>query len=230
MAFLLFAGFTALGVWQLQRRAWKLNLIAEVNARAQAPAGPAPGPGAWASLTKAKDAYRHVQVRGRLLNDRETLVQAVTDYGSGDWVMTPLVSDQGFMVLVNRGFVPDDHRDRGGREAGEIAGATTVTGLLRLTEPHGGFLQANDPAQDRWLSRDVAAIAAKRRLDHAAPYFIDADSTPNPGGLPIGGLTVIRFPNSHLIYAITWFGMAGLVLVCVGVFVREQRRGGSSAR
>ena len=223
-ALLLFAGFLALGVWQLERRVWKLNLIAEVDARAHAPPTAAPGPDAWKALTKARDAYRHVRVQGGFLNGRETLVQAVTAYGAGAWVMTPLLTDRGFTVLINRGFVPDDRRDRASRRAGEIEGPTTVTGLLRLTEPHGAFLQANDPVGDRWLSRDVAAIAAARRLDHAAPYFIDADARPNPGGLPIGGLTVIRFPNSHLIYAITWFGMAALVLVCVGVFVREERR------
>ena len=224
VALLIFVGFLALGVWQLERRVWKLNLIAEVDARAHAPPTPAPGPDAWKALTRVGDAYRHVRVQGRFLNGRETLVQAVTAYGAGDWVMTPLATDRGFTVLVNRGFVPDDRRERVSRKAGEIEGQTTVTGLLRLTEPHGAFLQANDPASDRWLSRDVDAIAAARRLDRAAPYFIDADARPNPGGLPIGGLTVIRFPNSHLVYAVTWFGMAALVLICIGVFVREERR------
>ena len=223
-ALLLFAGFLALGVWQLERRVWKLKLIAEVDARVHAPPAPAPGPHAWAALSKANDAYRHVRVHGRLLNGRETLVQAVTAYGSGDWVLTPMLTDRGFTVLINRGFVTDDRREPASRKAGEIEGETTVTGLLRLTEPHGAFLQANDPQNDRWLSRDVAAICAARHLYDPAPYFIDADARPNPGGLPIGGLTVIRFPNSHLVYAITWFGMAALVLVCVGVFVREERR------
>ena len=223
-AVLLFAGFVALGTWQLQRRVWKLELIAAVDARVHAPPIPAPGPAVWPALSPAKDAYRHVRVRGRLLNGRETLVRAVTEAGAGAWVMTPMRTDSGFAVLVNRGFVPNDRRDPATRRAGEVAGDTTVTGLLRLSETHGGFLQANAPARGRWVSRDVAAIAKARGVAGVAPFFIDADATPNPGGLPVGGLTVIRFPNSHLVYAITWYALALLVLVCAGVFVRERRR------
>ena len=82
-----------------------------------------------------------------------------------------------------------------------------------MTEPKGAFLRSNNPAEDRWYSRDVAAIAKARGLSSVAPYFIDADASPNPGGLPVGGLTVISFPNTHLIYAITWFALAGLVAI-----------------
>ena len=84
----------------------------------------------------------------------------------------------------------------------------TVTGLLRMSEPGGGFLRANDAKADRWYSRDVAAIAASKRIDQAAPYFIDADASSNPGGFPVGGLTVVQFRNSHLVYALTWFSLA----------------------
>ena len=99
---------------------------------------------------------------------------------------------------------------------------TTVVGLLRLSEPDGGFLRANDPAGDRWFSRDVAGIAKARGLSGpVAPYFIDADATPNPGGWPRGGLTVVRFANSHLIYALTWFGLA---IVLAGFYVALLRR------
>jgi surfeit locus 1 family protein len=101
-----------------------------------------------------------------------------------------------------------------------------VTGLLRISEPHGGFLRRNDPKSSRWYSRDVAAIAAVHGLSPTltAPYFIDADATPNPGGLPVGGLTVIAFPNSHLVYALTWYGLALLVAVGVGYAARAERR------
>jgi surfeit locus 1 family protein len=198
------AGFTGLGVWQLQRRSWKLALIAEVDARVHARPQAAPGPAAWGAITAARDAYRHVWVRGVFLNDRETHVQAVTTLGPGFWVITPLKTDQGFSVLINRGFVPPE-REAPSSHA-QTLGPTTVTGLLRISEPRGGFLRRNDPQHDRWYSRDVAAIAAARGLGPAAPYFIDAkDST--PGG-PIGGLTVIVFPNSHLVYAVTWFTLA----------------------
>ncbi|WP_370451860.1 SURF1 family protein [Brevundimonas sp. SPF441] len=220
----LFVGFLALGGWQVQRLAWKTNLIAQVDARVHAAVVPAPGLTQWAGVTRDKDQYRRVMVRGRFLHDKETLVQAVTDVGGGFWVMTPLVDDRGFTVLINRGFVPAGRRDPAVRADGQVEGPQTVTGLLRITEPKGGFLRANDPAGDRWRSRDVAAIAARRGLTTVAPYFIDADASPNPGGWPRGGLTVIRFANSHLVYALTWFGMALLTLVGLWLFLRDGRR------
>ncbi|WP_306003863.1 SURF1 family protein [Brevundimonas sp. C43] len=220
----LFVGFLALGGWQVQRLAWKTHLIAQVDARVHAAAVPAPGPTQWAGVTRDRDQYRRVTVRGRFLHNKETLVQAVTDAGGGFWVMTPLVDDRGFTVLINRGFVPSGRRDPAVRADGQVEGPQTVTGLLRITEPKGGFLRANDPAGDRWRSRDVAAIAARRDLTSVAPYFIDADASPNPGGWPRGGLTVIRFANSHLVYALTWFGMALLTVVGLWLFLRDSRR------
>jgi surfeit locus 1 family protein len=208
----------------VQRLGWKTELIAQVEARVHAQPVPAPGPAFWPELSREKDQYRRVTMRGVFQNDRETLVQAVTDYGSGFWVMTPLMTDEGFAVLVNRGFVTPQRRSPAERAAGQVAGRQTVTGLLRISEPGGGFLRANDPAGNRWYSRDVAAIAAARGVSNTAPYFVDADATPNPDGWPKGGLTVVSFPNSHLVYALTWFGMALLTLVGYGIVVREVRR------
>ncbi|MBO9715112.1 SURF1 family protein [Sphingomonas sp.] len=193
-----------LGVWQLERMQWKHALIAAVNARVAAPAVAAP-----VSADAERDAYRHVRVTGRFEHDRETFVQAVTERGAGYWVLTPLVT-RDFTLLVNRGFVPPEKRDPKTRAAGNPAGEVTVTGLLRITEPGGGFLRTNDPAGNRWYSRDVAAIARARGLGGTAPYFIDADDRPNPGGYPVGGLTVVHFPDNHLVYALTWFALAGL--------------------
>lgn len=210
---ILFAGFVALGVWQLQRLAWKLDLIARVDARVHAAAQPAPGPADWAQVSARRDEYRHVQARGTFDNAHEALVQAVTDLGPGYWVITPLTTADGESILVNRGFVPADQALQASRQAGLIRGSVTVSGLLRISEPHGGFLRANQPAAGRWYSRDVAAIARADGLAEAAPYFIDADATPNPGGWPRGGLTVIRFRNSHLAYAMTWFALAAMVAV-----------------
>lgn len=207
-ALVLFSGFTALGVWQLQRLSWKLDLIARVDARVHAAPVPAPGPAQWAHVTRQADEYRRVRLSGVFENGRETLVQAVTEAGPGFWVLTPLRTPGGAEVLVNRGFVPSDKAAPATRLAGQPSGPVTVTGLLRITEPHGGFLRANDPAAGRWYSRDVAAIARARGLTDPAPYFIDADATPNTGGWPRGGMTVIHFRNSHLSYALTWFGLA----------------------
>ncbi|MGJ4942075.1 SURF1 family protein [Bradyrhizobium sp. HKCCYLS1011] len=198
----------ALGVWQIERRAWKLDLIDRVEHRVHADPSPMPGPAAWPAVNRADDEYRRVTVTGRFLHERETLVQALTVDGSGYWVVTPLETPDHAIVLVNRGFVPVERRDPATRGEGNPAGTVDVTGLLRISEPGGGFLRRNDPAANRWYSRDVTAVAASRGLPQVAPFFIDADATPNPGGWPRGGLTVISFPNNHLVYALTWFALA----------------------
>lgn len=211
-----------LGTWQVQRRAWKLDLIARVEARIHAPPVPAPSRLRWPDLTAATDEYRRVRAEGVFLHDRETLVQAVTDRGAGYWVMTPLVQADGTAILINRGFVPPERRDPASR--GTAPAAAAIVGLLRMTEPGGGFLRRNDPATDRWYSRDVAAIADARGLRDGATYFVDADATPNPGGMPVGGLTVIAFHNNHLVYALTWYALALMVVGAAWLFVREKRR------
>lgn len=210
-ALLLAAGLFALGIWQVERRAWKHALIDAVDTRIAAPPVAAPGPDRWAAVNARTDAYTRVQATGRFRHDREALVQAVTDRGPGFWVVTPLETSS-FTVLVNRGFVDSDRRDPATRAAGNPPGIVTVTGLLRVTEPGGAFLRDNDPVADRWFSRDVAAIAASRRLARTAPYFVDADAASNPGGYPVGGLTVVRFSDNHLVYALTWFVLSLLAL------------------
>ncbi|RWX80791.1 SURF1 family protein [Neorhizobium lilium] len=216
--------FTGLGSWQVQRLFWKLDLIARVEARvAAAPVAP-PSPTNWSDAEAQDFEYRHVIVNGVFDHSRETLVQAVTERGPGFWVLTPLQLDGGAAVLINRGFVPPEKRDPVSRSDGNTSGSVTLRGLLRITEPGGGFLRANNPAQDRWFSRDVAAIAAAKGIANTAPYFIDADATPNPGGFPVGGLTVVTFRNSHLVYALTWFALAAMSLGAL-VYVRRLRAG-----
>jgi surfeit locus 1 family protein len=204
------AGFTALGVWQVHRRAWKLQLIAEIDSRIHATPVPAPGPPAWPAIDATHDAYRRITASGVFLNDRATLVQAATDLGSGYWVMTPLRTDAGFTILVNRGFVPPDRPNLIDLGEGPDAPRATVMGLLRVSEPKGGFLHSNDPADNRWYSRDVTAIADARHLQNVAPYFIDAEKTPPDQPGPVGGLTVINLPNNHLVYLLTWFTLAAM--------------------
>lgn len=216
------AGFVALGVWQVERRAWKHALIAAVEERSHSAPVAAPGPHGWGAVSARSDAYRRVRVTGRFDHRRETLVRATTELGAGYWVMTPLVTPK-FTVLINRGFVPPERRDAASRAAGQVAGDVTVTGLLRVTEPKGGFLRTNDPVGDRWYSRDVPAIVAARKLAMAAPYFIDADATRNPGRYPVGGLTVVRFSDNHLVYALTWFALAALCGWAAWRVLREPR-------
>jgi surfeit locus 1 family protein len=194
-----FVLFAVLGTWQVQRRAWKLDLIARVEQRVHAPAVPAPGPAQWSQVTAAADEYRHVTATGTFLDSSQTLVQAVTDLGAGYWVLTPLRAGDGSIVLVNRGFVAADDRNRvqpavmcgsGPADGSPPAPLSTITGLLRVTEPRGGFLRHNNPAANQWYSRDIQAIAAARGLSHVAPYFIDAEAaqaanpTRTPGSPP----------------------------------------------
>lgn len=222
LGLLMVLALLALGTWQVERRAWKLDLIARVDARIHAPASPAPGPAEWPGLSRAADEYRHVTADGAFLPGQDTLVQATTALGAGFWVLAPFRTDQGFTVLVNRGFVPEGQRDPASRDPGTTR--RHVTGLLRLTEPGGGFLRANDPAADRWHSRDVAAIAARRALEGAAPYFIDAAALPGATGLPVAGLTVVAFPNNHLVYALTWYGLALMLIGAIWYVGREEWR------
>lgn len=213
--------FTALGIWQVGRRTWKLALIEAVDERIHAPPVTAPPLSDWRRRPASDWQYLHVMVVGRFQHARETLVQAVTEQGNGFWILTPLVTPDGMTVLVNRGFVPPERADRRTREAAQLFGAARVVGLLRLSEPAGRVLRPNRPAEDRWYSRDVAAIAARRGLTAVVPYFIDADPAPNPGGWPLGGLTVVSFPNNHLVYALTWFSLASL---CGYALVLVRRR------
>jgi len=224
LGLILFVGLVGLGTWQVYRRAWKLDLIARVDERVHAPAVAPPGPAQWPNVTAASDEYRHVQLTGILLNDRSTRVQASTDLGVGFWLLTPLRTSDGSVVLINRGFIPPDGK------AGKSPVTTspvTVTGLLRISEPRGRFLRNNEPANDRWFSRDVQAIAAARGLSHVAPYFVDADATSagsQGNDEPVGGLTVISFPNNHLVYAITWYLLALMVVLAWRRVWREEKR------
>ena len=210
--------FAGLGVWQVERLQWKLELIRTVEARLTAAPEAVP-PSQWPAIDARDDAYRRVVAKGRFVHDRETLTQALTEDGAGWWVMTPLRTEGGD-ILVNRGFVPEDRRDPASRPGPQ--GEVTVTGLLRLSEPGGGFLRRNDPAAGRWYSRDVEAIARARGLERAAPFFVDADAATSPG-VPKGGMTVVQFRNPHLVYARTWFGLMGICVL--GVWLSVRRRG-----
>ena len=175
LALLLTSVFLALGTWQLQRRLWKHALVARVTERVHAPAVAAPGPQHWPGITVQSDEYRHVAITGSYLHDKTVLVQAVTDLGAGFWMLTPLHSTQGWLVLINRGFVPV-RTGAASRPQPGAAAVVTVTGLLRLSEPDGAFLRKNAATAGRWYSRDVAAIAAAQGVRDVAPYFIDADA------------------------------------------------------
>lgn len=237
-AALAFMAFAALGTWQLQRLQWKTALIEQVGQRIHAEPVAAPRPERWPQMTAAADEYRRVSITGSFLHELTTLVQASTALGAGYWVMTPLRSADGSIVLINRGFVPAGQAGRiqapaGGANAAQVAPAVTVTGLLRMSQPGGAFLRQNDPPNKRWYSRDLEAIAAASKLSRVAPYFIDADAASAsanaaPGesaaDRPTGGLTVVSFPNNHLAYALTWYALALMIAAAAFWVAREELR------
>ncbi len=233
----LFALFAALGAWQLERRAWKLQLMERVEQRLHASPAALPPRSQWPQMDAASHEYQPVRVRGRWLAGHTVLTQATTELGAGWWVLTPLALHGGGQVLVNRGFIPDALR---ARWAAQDPAATApdapveLSGLLRMSEPGGGFLRRNAPEQGRWHSRDVAAIALAQGLADAAPFFIDQGipavraAAPGPGAgaeaWPRAGLTVVQFHNSHLVYVFTWWGLAAMVAGAAVLVTRHERR------
>ncbi len=240
LALTTFSGFIALGVWQAERRAWKHELVERIETRTQAPATIAPTQSAWADVLAAPQDYEYLRVKleGRLRYDQTTLVEANTVLGRGYWVMTPLQTPEDDIVFINRGFVPRAQPNDSWRDAPTPAQALSLTGLLRLSEPEGTFLRSNEPAQGLWYSRDVEQLASYLGLKPVAPYFIDVQAQkPVPPELtiepptrlpnemlPVAGLTVIKFPDNHLMYMLTWFGLAIMVAAASAYVIREEYR------
>ncbi|MBL8278201.1 MAG: SURF1 family protein [Pelomonas sp.] len=212
--------FLALAAWQVQRLAWKQDLITRIEQRVGAE--PVPPPAGIVAVTQA-DEYRRLRLRGQF-ERREVLVQATTALGGGHWVLAPLRLDDGSTLLVNRGFVPPEQRAPEQHAAPD--GPVELIGLLRLTETGGGPLRRNEPAQGRWYSRDVAGIAAQLQLGGVvAPYFVDEVADPaQPQRWPRPGLTVLNFANNHAVYAITWLALAAMSAAAAIYLVREERR------
>jgi surfeit locus 1 family protein len=222
---------SGLGYWQLQRLHWKETLLAQISARINAPAAALPRRENWANLSPDDYDYRHVVFRGIFDHSRESyLFRASATGAAGDGpgyeVLTPLNLIGGGVVVVNRGFVPAELKEPSRRAAGQIAGETTVAGLMRRPETRNSFTPADEPEKNLWFTRDPAALAAHWDLAGVAPFSIDADAAENPGGWPKGGATVLKIPNNHLSYALTWFALAATLAAVALVFMA---RGGKNA-
>lgn len=227
----------SLGAWQLSRLAWKEELIAQAEQRSTAQPVPLPSREAWGAMSAARDEYRRVSATGRFRHEREAFLYHVAGdsrqaargrpQGQGYFVMTPLDLADGGTVIVNRGFVPTGRRDPATRAEGQVAGETTVVGLVRFPEERGIFAAADDEARRIFYTRDIAAMARASGLDAGslAPFSVDADATPVPGGLPQGGETRLSFPNRHLEYALTWFGLALTLAGVFAAFAVQRLRG-----
>ena len=223
-AVLLFAVLVGLGSWQIQRKSRKEGLIATLNDRLAAPASLLPAPSTWPSLDQASDEYRRVKFTAEFDYGREALVYAAAAAfrpdvsGPGYWVFTPARVAGGGVVIVNRGFVPEAKRDAAAREAGDVAGPVEIVGVERWPESRHWFSPADDPRKNLWFTRDPLAIAAAKGLPGVAPFYVEQESPVPPGGLPRPGKIVANLRNEHLQYALTWFGLAFVLVAAFSVW------------
>lgn len=209
---LLFAALCGLGSWQLQRLQWKLALIATVNGHMAA----APVSLDRIVAMKPDDAqYRRVTLRGGFDHSQEAYVFTTDAGGAAVYhVLTPFRTEDGKVLMVDRGEVPKEKLDPATRAAGNPDGDVQLTGVWRAPDAPGLFTPPPDLTHRIWYARDLGTIAAADHLALSAPVVIEADASPNPGGWPRGGQTVVSFRNQHLSYAVTWFGLA-IVLLCI---------------
>jgi len=206
-----------LGVWQMERREWKLNLLERI-ALNQA-AAPIPLDELLTHDPLAFE-YGRVKLAGTFLHDKEFDLGARSRKNEvGIQIVTPVRTDDGKIVLFDRGFVPSAKKDPPTRAEGQVAGKVELTGIVRRSQVQRQFAPDNVPDKNVWFHVDVPLM---RKMAGGKPdpsldsFFLEADATPNPGGLPIGGQTRLDIPNDHLQYALTWFGIA---LAMAGVYL-----------
>ena len=212
----------SLGTWQVRRLAWKQGLIATIEERIVAE--PVSVEQIVSLIGKGEEIeYRPVRATGRFAHQLEQYFFATHKGASGWYVYTPLVLADSRILFVNRGFVPYDFREPDTRPRGQITGEVTITGLARSApDAKPSFIVPdNDPATGTYYWKDLRAMREAAGFDQVLPFFLDVGPDPNPGGLPVGGVTIIELPNNHLQYAITWYGLA---LALVGVLVVWYRR------
>ncbi len=218
----------ALGTWQVNRLYWKEALIAKVEQRTSL---------APMEINNFLDRqmlednwpYSPVSAKGIYDHSKEVYFFTTSKTGRSGWnVHTPMLLDNGKYLIVNRGFVPYDMREPEKRIEGQVRGKQSITGFVRVPEkevPNGWFPENNPEKRELyWRDYDVFVdLMGKDENREFIPFFVDVNDAPNPGGWPKGGTTIISFPNSHLQYAVTWYGLA-LALLGVGGFFLYSRR------
>lgn len=212
-----------LGTWQMQRLAWKNNLISQIEERVVA--APVPFEEALERARKGEDLeYTRVAVSGSFMPGRERHLWVATSAGPGWHVFAPLVTRAGPIVVVNRGFVPDARRAASTRPEPRLTGEVMLVGLFRKPEVKATFTPDNDVARNIWHWRDLAGMAQSMLPEtgnQLAPFFLDAEKGAPAGPLgPKGGVTRLEIANNHLQYAMTWYGLA---VTLVGVYLAFAR-------
>lgn len=211
-----------LGLWQLDRKAWKENLIATLNSRLTRAPEELPPRAGWARLREEGEEFRRVVFPAEFLDGEEALVYTAGSplrpdvKGPGFWVFAPARLPGGSIVVVNRGFVPDERKDPATRTEGVPHGIIDVVGVMRWPEARGALTPADDPKKNVWYLRDVKSIADAKKWPTAAPFYIDQEEPAPSGGWPKPGKLEVKLTDNHLGYALTWFGLA---LALAGVYM-----------
>ncbi len=203
----------SLGLWQVQRLAWKEGVLAEIEARIAADPVPLP-----ASPDPEADRYLPVRATG-LIGDQDLRVLiSAKGVGPAYRIIAPLTLDDGRRVLVDRGYVPDAAKD-----APRPGGEATITGNLHWPDEIDGFTPDNDIFGNVWFARDVPAMAEALGTE---PVLIivrqTSETAPRVTPLPVDTSGI---PNDHLQYAVTWFGLAAVWVLMTGLWVRRIMRG-----
>jgi surfeit locus 1 family protein len=211
-----------LGVWQLDRKVWKENLIAAMTTRLNRAPEDLPPRESWARLAPEREEFSRVGFPAEFLPGQEALVYSAGSAfrpdvkGPGYWVFAPARLAGGSIVIVDRGFVPLDRKDPATRAQGAPHGSVDIVGIVRWPETRGLFTPADDAKDNVWYLRDIAAMAAAKHWANVAPFYIEQEQPVPPGGWPKPDKLVVNLPDNHLQYAITWFGLA---LALAGVYL-----------
>jgi surfeit locus 1 family protein len=169
--------------------------------------------------------YRRVIARGRFENDQEIRFFATGEEGAPVYhIVTPFDLDGGRILLVDRGFVPMGPGGTELRKPAQLQNEREIMGVLRKPSAPNMFTPPVDKVKRIVHTRDPETLAAAFGWKNVLPVFMEADATPNPGGWPKGGQTIIDLPNNHMQYAITWFGLALGLLVIYLAYHRSRRR------
>jgi cytochrome oxidase assembly protein ShyY1 len=226
--------FIGLGLWQLQRRVEKHALIAALTERIAAEPVPLPPPSQWNALSPAKDEFRRVSFTATYQSNLDAMVygsgSAVRDdiSGPGTWAFIPARLANGKTVAVNTGFVQNTMQDRGQQDRAVARLITNepviLTGYIRFPEAAGMLTPADEHSKRLWFTRDHLAMAQSLGWDEIAPFYIDLEQPVPASGIPKPGPIAVHLKDDHLQYAITWFGLAGAVVIAFAVWWRGQRR------